>query len=204
MTSSPKAWQSIRGYTPCPNTTTLLDSSLNFKDSYDEIVANKKMFGNHANNAAYLEVGPLRECKTAHLYKDSSLKKWAHIFKDGPDSKFPKTHLLLQALIASLNSNRDRALFRAYVTIVEPGQQIYAHCDTDGPVWNTLDRYQFYFTGDSDMIQIINGTLFPIGPGYLYYFDHRQIHEYHNHSKQDLILMVFDLQRNISENHYGT
>lgn len=44
------------------------------------------------------------------------------------------------------------------------------------------------------MTQIIDGNVFPVAPGYLYLFDHTQIHEYHNNSNEDLMLMVFDLK----------
>lgn len=177
-----KTWPVTKGYVVRPNYTKLLHTISEFANSYAELLGHRSFFGVHADHKVYMESGPLRECKTAH------------ILKNGLISNFPNTTLLLNMLTQLVDISHTRRLSRAYITILEPGKQIYPHCDTDGEYWSTIDRYQFYFTGDSDMVQIINNTVFPIAPGYLYHFDHTQIHEYHNNSKQDLMLMVFDLQ----------
>jgi hypothetical protein len=175
-----------------PNRTKLLDVVENYKDSYDEIINNKNRFSLHSYNPVYIQSGPLRECVTVHLINDS--KTQIEIDKN----KFAKTFLFLDNL-KHIVDKTNKKITRAYVTCLESGKQIYAHSDTKGSYWDTINRYQFYYTGNDDMEQIINDTLFLIRPGYLYYFDHKQIHSYHNNSSQDLFLMVFDVEKNTIE-----
>ena len=127
----------------------------------------------------------MRECKSAHLINDQK----NNLIVDS--DTYVETFILLDRLKKIIN--KDGIVSRAYVTILSPGKKIYPHCDTHGGYWSNINRYQFYYTGNNDIHQIICNTLFPVAPGYLYHFDHRQIHEYHNNSSEDLILMVFDI-----------
>ena len=188
-----KFWDTHGGYVAGqPNKTELLEVVVDYKDSYAEIIDNKNNFTAHSYNPVYVTTGPLRECITAHLINDSKTQL-------GVDNKFSKTFLLLDKLKQIVDPSNNKKLTRAYVTCLESGKQIYAHSDTKGSYWDAINRYQFYFTGNDDMEQIINDTLFLIRPGYLYYFDHKQIHSYHNNSSQDLFLMVFDVEKNTIE-----
>lgn len=186
--SQNNVWAVTKGYVPCPNTTQLIQTIDSFTDSYNELLVNSSAFGLHSKNKMYIESGPLRECKTVYIL-DNQFNTTADV------NKFNETFLLLNRLKNVVDPSNKRLLVRSYVTILEPKKQIYSHCDTDGPYWNTIDRYQFYYTGNDNMTQLIDDTLFPIAPGYLYQFDHRQIHAYTNNSNQNLMLMVFDLQK---------
>jgi len=178
----PDVWAVTAGYTQCDNTTALLYKLDSITDSYTELLNNKNLFGPHSMNEKYIKSGPLRECITLHLLP-------TFVNKD----EFTETFSLINRLKNKIDPINARTITRAYVTTVPPGKQIYSHSDTDGAYWGTINRYQLYYTGDENMVQLINDTLFPVAPGYLYYFDHRQIHEYKNNSNQDLVLMVFDL-----------
>jgi hypothetical protein len=185
-------WNTHGGYvSEQPNMTKLLETITGYEDSYNEILDNKINFTLHSYNSVYVQSGPLRECVTAHLVNDSKKKLEVN------QHSFAKTFSLLYKLKNLVDDKNDKILTRAYVTCLPSGKQIYAHADTNGQYWNTINRYQFYYTGNADMKQIINDTLFPIKSGYLYYFDHKQIHSYQNNSSEDLFLMVFDVSKNI-------
>lgn len=184
-------WNTHGGYVPGRvNMTKLLEVVSGYEDSYNEIIDNKNSFTLHSHNMMYVKTGPLRECRSTHLINDS--KSQLEVEK----TQFTKTFLFLDKLKNIVDPTNSSTLTRAYVTCLPPGKQIYAHSDTNGSYWNTINRYQFYYTGDNEMEQIINDTLFPVKPGYLYYFDHTQIHEYHNNSSDNLFLMVFDVSKN--------
>lgn len=179
-------WETYAGYVPGKiNTTTLLETVLGYEDSYKEILDQKNSFTAHSDNQTYVLSGPLRECITAHLINPNCVVD---------KNKFTKTFLLLDRLKQIIDKKNNKILTRAYVTSLAPEKQIYAHSDTNGAYWSTIDRYQFFYTGNDKMIQLIDNTIFPMKPGYLYHFDHRQIHSYENNSNEDLILMVFDLK----------
>ena len=186
LDKTPDMWAVTAGYAPCDNTTELLCTLDSITDSYTELLNNKNLFGPHSMNETYIKSGPLRECTTLHLIPDRNNRSIN-------DIEFSATSVLINRLKNKIDPVNDRTITRAYVTIVPPGKNIYSHSDTDGAYWGTINRYQLYYTGDENMVQLINDTLFPVAPGYLYYFDHRQIHEYKNNSNQDLVLMVFDL-----------
>lgn len=177
-------WSNFEGYKECPNITRLIKilPSEQYSDSLKEIEHNIDLFGNHSQNPIYISSGPLRECQSVFFNKRNNVY-----------FKFTKTIDLLKNLKNSLDF--DAVISRAYVTILPPSKKIYAHADTDGSYFSKIDRYQFYFTGNNDTIQIINNTQFDVAPGYFYYFDHRQIHEYINNSDEKLILMVFDVEK---------
>lgn len=176
-----KKWDTHRGYVESKNLTELLDilPIETFSKSLTEIINNKDLFKPHVSSDVYLKSGPLRECNSIFL-KD--LKILPQTFE---------LYLFLKQLI-----DNGLPASKAYVTILKPGGKIYEHCDTDGHYWNTINRYQFYLTGNSDCIQLIKEEEFKIAPGYFYFFDHKQIHYYENNSNEDLILMVLDIQRN--------
>jgi hypothetical protein len=181
-------WNISGGYEKIENITTLLKKldSKEFTKALNDVLSNKDSFKNHSTNKRYIESGPLRECKTVHLINDDENVDFAL-------NKFKNVIDFLYYLKNNINSNRE--LTRAYITILAPGKKIYPHSDTLAPYFSSIDRYQFYFSGNSDMIQSIDETLFPVGPGLFYYFDHRQKHHYENNSSEDLILMVFDLKK---------
>jgi hypothetical protein len=166
-----------------------------FEDSYTELIHNHHEFDLHCGAQtplapralAYLQTGPLRECVTLYLVDNSQNEKLVDA------TQFSKTFALLHDLKSHVEAGNTRRLTKAYVTKLGAGKQIYPHSDTAAPYFNNIERYQFYYTGTSEVSQIIDNTLFPVKPGDLYYFDHRQIHSYHNNSSIDLILMVFDL-----------
>ena len=181
-------WNVYDGYKEIENITTLLKKldAYEFANAWLDVINNKDFFKEHSTNKIYAESGPLRECSTVYLlndYKNTSL-----VF-----DKFKNAINLLYRLRDNINAERE--LKRAYITILAPGKKIYSHCDTANDYFNSIDRYQFYFSGDSDMIQSINDTLFPVGPGFFYHFDHRQKHYYENNSNKELVLMVFDLKK---------
>jgi Aspartyl/Asparaginyl beta-hydroxylase len=185
-----KKWDTHTGYIKCKNLTELLDTipAETFSNSLHEIVNNKDLFKPHILNPIYLESGPLRECITVHLITNNKEDLITNKIK------YHHTFSLLEKLKNLVDTNSAKELTRAYVTILGPNKTIHPHSDTDGKYWNEITRYQFYYTGNNDVIQLINNTVFPVGPGYLYLFDHKQIHEYHNNSAEDLLLMVFDLK----------
>ena len=186
-----ESWDTHSGYVlGKPNMTKLLETITGYEDSYNEILDNKISFTLHSYNSVYIQSGPLRECITVHLINDS--KKELEVNKNN----FAKTFLLLDKLKNLIDNNDDKILTRAYVTCLAPEKQIYAHSDTNGSYWNSIDRYQFFYTGNDKMIQLINNTVFPMKPGYLYHFDHHQIHSYQNDSLEDLFLIVFDISKN--------
>lgn len=190
MQTTATTWDTHGGYVPGQlNTTKLLEVVAGYEDSYNEIIDNKNIFTLHSYNQVYVQSGPLRECITAHLVNDA--KSQLEVDKN----KFLKTFLLLNKLKQIVDQKNNKTLTRAYVTCLSPGKQIYAHADTHGSYWNTINRYQFYYTGNDKMIQLIGDTLYPIKPGYLYHFDHQQIHSYHNNSLEDLLLIVFDISK---------
>jgi hypothetical protein len=184
-------WDILGGYVPRqPNITKLLEVVTGYEDSYNEIIDNKNSFTLHSYDQAYIHSGPLRECVTAYLINPNR----PHCQVD--NIKFAKTFQLLYKLKEIVDQTNNKILTRAYVTCLTPGKQIYAHSDTNGSYWNFIDRYQFFYTGNDEMIQLVNNTLFPMKPGYLYHFDHHQIHSYQNNSSEDLFLMVFDISKN--------
>ena len=182
-------WNTHRGYYLKPNITTLLETVEGYENSYNEILKNKNIFTAHLYNTVYIKTGPLRECISLHLIRNTK-----SLIKSDKD-KFVETFLLLDRLKKIIDPTDSKIITRAYLTCLSTKKQIYEHSDTDDPYWDTINRYQFYYTGNDEMIQIINDTIFPVRPGYLYHFDHRQIHKYHNNSSQDLVLMVFDLNK---------
>lgn len=181
-------WDNFNGYVKSVNKTRLLNIIDQFDESYNELLNNKNRFTLHSLNKTYIQSGPLRECRTVHLINSQQ--------QDLITSKlnFSHTFKLLEQLKGILDINDTKELSRAYVTLLAPNRNIYAHCDTDGKYWSEITRYQFYYTGSAGMTQIIDGKVFPVAPGYLYLFDHTQIHEYNNSSNEDLMLMVFDLK----------
>jgi hypothetical protein len=181
----PQVWNVYEGYNPVINLTQMLHVVPDFDKSYNELIKNKDNFKLHSYNEIYVKSGPLRECKSAHLINDQKNNLIVDL------DTYVETFILLDRLKKIIN--KDGIVSRAYVTILSPGKKIYPHCDTHGGYWSNINRYQFYYTGNNDIHQIICNTLFPVAPGYLYHFDHRQIHEYHNNSSEDLILMVFDI-----------
>ena len=182
-----KIWNTHAGHVPRLNLTKLIGTIDNFADSYNELTKNRNNFTSHSFNKIYIQSGPLRECKTIHLVHDQKNNQLEIDYQD--------TFKFLKRLKQLIDIDGSRVLTKAYVTILESNKTIYPHSDTDGQYWEELPRYQFYYTGNRDVIQIINDSVFPVGPGYLYLFDHRQIHEYHNNSKEDLMLLVFDLKK---------
>lgn len=183
-----KKWNVYEGYQKVDNITTLLkklDDYL-FEGALLDVLNNRDSFGEHSTNLVYTESGPLRECITVYLLND-------HQNTGVDNSKFKNTVDLLYFLRSLVNS--ERKITRVYVTILEPGKKIYSHSDTSNTYFESVDRYQFYFSGNTDMIQNIDNTLFPVEAGLFYHFDHRQIHFYENNSSEDLILMVFDLKK---------
>jgi hypothetical protein len=184
------AWNTHGGYAAKPDTTLLLTAVTGYENSYNELIDNKSIFTLHSSNPKYIQTGPLRECISAHLISEnqSSIK--------ADTDKFVETMLLLDRLKKIIDITNSKILKKAYVTCLAPGKQIYEHSDTDGPYWNTINRYQFYYTGNDKIIQLINNTLYPIKPGYFYHFDHQQLHSYHNNSLEDLLLIVFDVSKN--------
>jgi aspartyl/asparaginyl beta-hydroxylase (cupin superfamily) len=174
-------WDTHKGYVDSKNLTKLLDilPIETFSKSLIEIIDNKELFTPHVNSDVYLKSGPLRECKSIFLKKDLKI--------------LPQTIALFLCLKKLVDNGMP--VRKAYVTIVKPGGKIYEHCDNDSYYWSIVDRYQFYLTGNADCIQIIKKEKFKIAPGYFYFFDHKQIHYYENNSNEDLILMVFDIQR---------
>lgn len=183
-------WNNLEGYQECPNTTKLLEiiSFDIFSKSLEEIKNNLNLFGNHSNNPVYISSGPLRECRSVFI-------------NEGPfrsrdlltNNKFVETNKLLEFLKNKISPNAN--ITRTYITILPPGKIIYPHSDASGNYFPTINRYQFYFTGNKECIQIIKNENFKIEPGYFYHFDHRQIHEYKNNSNEDLILIVFDIKK---------
>lgn len=182
-----KKWDTHKGYIEHDNLTKLIEvlPSDIFVDSLSEIKNNKNLFHPHSLNKLYLESGPLRECISVYLTSR----------QNQPDltDNFKKTIKLLMILKNKISKNSK--VSRSYVTILQPGKKIYEHCDAGSGYFNSIDRYQFYLTGNSDINQIIKDTSFPALPGYFYFFDHQQVHRYENTSNEDLILMVFDLIR---------
>lgn len=174
-----------------PNKTKLLGIVSDFKSSYEEIIQNRDKFGNHANSE-YMKNGPLRECKTFHLAGDINPENF--IPRD-VKIEWPATSELVQRLRTLVDITNSRKFGRLYLTILEPGKRIYTHADHNSDYWNNIDRYQFYYTGNNDIQQIINKELFPVGPGYFYHFDHSKYHRYLNNSNIDMVLLVFDLFR---------
>jgi hypothetical protein len=174
----------IKGYVKRENTTKLLHKVTDFDDSLSELTDNNSYFSHHTNTPEYIKEGPLRECITVHLIDQM-------LTTDNYD-KFPKTLLLLDKLIKIIEPN-NKIITKVYVTRLPPKKQIYIHSDTDNSYWNTISRYQFYYTGNDNVIQKIDNTVYPVAPGYFYHFDHRQLHSYKNNSSDDLLLMVFDL-----------
>jgi len=181
-----------KGYYPHPNTTLLLETITGYENSYNELLTNKNHFTPHsyAYNSSYIQSGPLRECISAHLINED--ERIIEVDKN----KFANTFLLLDKLYKTIEPTTNKILKKAYVTCIQPNKQIYPHSDTFGLYFSTITRYQFYYTGNDNIKQIINDELFPVRPGYLYRFDHSQVHSYHNNSPDDLFLMVFDILKN--------
>ena len=185
------AWDTYGGYVSGQNNMTkLLEVVVGYEDSYNEIFDNKNSFTLHSYDQVYIHSGPLRECITAYLINPNK----PHCQVD--NIKFAKTFLLLDKLKQIVDQTNNKILTRAYVTCLSQRKQIYAHSDTNGSYWNSIDRYQFFYTGNDKMIQLVNNTVFPMKPGYLYHFDHHQIHSYQNDSLEDLYLIVFDISKN--------
>ena len=190
--SNNKSEEYINGYVKRKDTTKLLQKITDFSDSLSEIIDNKSYFSphintpfsHHANKSSYMVDGPLRECISVHLIDQ-------RLVSNNYD-KFPKTLLLLDKLIKIVEPN-NKIITKVYITCLPPKKQIYIHSDTDSSYWNTISRYQFYYTGSDNIIQKIDNTIYPVAPGYFYHFDHRQLHSYKNNSSDDLLLMVFDL-----------
>jgi len=188
-------WTSLEGSTTTKNLTRLIHNLIGFDDSYRELIDNSDKFDLHCGSKTptaprslvYAQTGPLRECRT--IYLANNMERSELVDK----SVFPKTFLFLNKLKQLIEAENPRRLTRAYVTNLGPGKQIYPHNDTVAPYFDNIERYQFYYTGTDEVLQIVGDTLFPVKPGDLYYLDHKQIHSYHNKSSLDLMLMVFDL-----------
>lgn len=186
------------GFKNKTNETRLLNIFDNYESSYLEIIKNKHKFGSHFNDEHYINHGPLRDCKSVFLTENIKPKflgdqQNININKDVA-MVFPETLKLYFSLISFLKKeNNHRA--RAYVTILPSGKIILPHSDTGAAYFSKIERYQFYYNGNENIKQIINKELFPVKAGYFYFFDHQQMHEYHNSSDDDLILMVFDLYK---------
>ncbi len=184
------------GYKTSTDRTKLITTVSDFNESLNEIHENKSFFGPHFNSENYNKFGPLRECKTFHIVENvepKNFSKESNIkFNENFIVHMPETMSLLGRLIKVINADLNN-LGRAYITILEKNKNILRHSDTAAQYFNLIKRYQFYYTGGDNIIKIINSKNYPVVPGYLYFFDHHQQHEYMNHSNDDLILMVFDI-----------
>ena len=162
--STNKLGEYIKGYVKRENITMLLHKIPDFSDSLSEIIDNKSYFSHHTNTPDYIKEGPLRECVTLHLI-DQQLA-------NSNCDKFPKTLLLLDRLVRIIESPKNKIVRKAYVTCLPSKKQIYVHSDTHSDIsdsyWDDIIRYQFYYTGDDSMIQKIDNTVYPMGPGYLF------------------------------------
>jgi hypothetical protein len=184
-----------------PNNRTKLLTTLNsFNNSLNELLANLELFKPHyhVGSKQYM-TGPLRECSTFYLTNgfDRLRDKLAQdpILFFHLDVNLTETEKFINFLKSYIDPTKSKTIGRAYITILPPGKKIYKHDDNDetSRYWNKIDRYQFYYTGSTDVIQMIDSTSFPALPGYLYLFDHKKEHEYKNNSNENLILLVFDL-----------
>jgi hypothetical protein len=183
-----KIWDTHKGYVEVDNTTRLLSTSSEFYSAYKELLDNNDLFKQHSSNESYMSSGPLRECRTLHLINAR------HECVD--NSLFVNTVKLVKNLIDTVYPNKSQTIVKMQVLRLDPGKKIYTHSDTDGLYWKNIERYQFYFNGNSDISQNIGNKNFPALPGYFYFFDHRQIHSYANNSNESLHMLVFDLMKN--------
>lgn len=188
-------WKNFEGYTQVKNETRLISVLNHYDLSFKELKQSFYMFGPHSQKENYKKSGPLRECITIHLGDNLSPKQLLSNIEhpSNKEYKLPETIKFLNSLKTILDVNNERKIGRSYVTILQPGKRIYPHSDTDGEYWSKIERFQFYYSGNSNVSQIIGGSTFEISPGYFYFFDHRQIHEYYNNSSEDVYLLVFDL-----------
>jgi aspartyl/asparaginyl beta-hydroxylase (cupin superfamily) len=181
------------------NRTKLLQVLDSFGTSLEELKLNSHLFTLHNPTEDYGKNGPLRECSTLHITGDKSFnvldneKQTDQTVTLNPELK--ETENLVNSIKKILDPYDLRPLGRVYITSLPSGGKIYKHSDTSKTkkYWNNIDRYQFYYTGSDDAVQIIDGTRFAMAPGYLYLFDHSKEHEYENNSNEDLILLVIDL-----------
>ena len=199
-----KYW--TQGHVVCENTTKLLDNVSEFNASHQELVSNPSLFERPSEDEFYIKNGPLRECRSAHMIaskqvaRDKSPSWLQNALVDKRTGSFhhnnnhlSQTYLLLNHLKHIIDPTNQRLVTHAYATYLSPGKQIYPHSDTIGDYWPRINRYQFYYTGNSKVRQVINDTVFPVSPGDLYHFDFRQIHHYVNESSENLLIMIFDL-----------
>jgi hypothetical protein len=185
------------------NRTRLLTTidSLKFNNSLNELLANDQLFKSHYRlGSRPYYTGPLRECRTCYIAVDDSLRDKLKLIQDPIlffqlDSNLKETEKFINSIKRYIDPTSSKTLGRAYITMLPPGKKIYKHDDNDesSPYWNKIDRYQFYYTGSTDVVQTIGNINFPALPGYLYLFDHKKEHEYENNSNENLILLVFDL-----------
>jgi len=191
----------------CENTTKLLHNVSGFSASHQELISNPSLFERPSENEFYIRYGPLRECRSAHMIasekvaqdkspswlQNALVDKRTGSFHHNHNNQLSQTNLLLNLLKHIIDPTNQRLVTHAYVACLPPGRQIYPHSDTTGDYWPRINRYQFYYTGNSKVRQVINDTVFPVSPGDLYHFDFRQIHHYVNDSSENLLIMIFDL-----------
>lgn len=185
------------GYSPTPNKTILLDKLDNFHSSLEEIILLKKDFYPHVNNENYLKFGPLKDCKSMFITTDIQPNKTLgknFIFEINPfvKERMPYTLKLYENIFEKLNLTNNKK-GRSYITILPSKKNILLHSDTSVNYFKQIHRYQFYYTGNTDMLKLVGDIQYPIEEGMLYFFDHLQKHEYKNNSNIDLVLMVFDV-----------
>jgi len=187
------SWIVLEGYEEQPNKTYLIDQITSYSESLNELENSKDLFQFHVKDVRYLKSGPLRQCRTIHLSTgDKKLSPDENKLLE-MNKKLPKTCEFLSTLKLKVDPLNMRKIGRSYVTILKPGGRIFPHSDTYQEYWNEVDRFQFYYTGHIDVDQIIGKQKFEIQAGFFYFFDHKQIHEYHNRSEIDVYLLVFDL-----------
>jgi hypothetical protein len=175
----------IGNYSTSPSIQTLVSVVSDFSGSYEELLSNLDLFKPHTKGKEYSEYGPLRECISVFL----KIREGTTFLSK---NILPETLKLIQRLQYEFLSDGDTCW--EYVTILPPGKEIYLHSDTDGNYWDTINRYQFYYTGNDNVIQNVGNINYPAHPGYFYRLDHRQLHSYKNNSTEPLMILIFDIK----------
>lgn len=184
----------LKGYVPTADKTVLLGYHYdNLTQALEEFRHSTQHTVSHHDSLLYRQQGPLRECSTLYIKQQKTPATWLP-----PLTGMDNIAKLFLDLKAKIDPHNQRLIGRVYCTSLAHGKQIYAHSDTNdttGDYWDHIERFQYYFTGTDNMIQLIAGQIYPVAPGMIYNFDFRQIHSYENHDTADLVLLVFDLYK---------
>lgn len=105
-------------------------------------------------------------------------------------SRFPIT----MAWIEEFSKTMRTSVARALIAKLKPNAQVFLHAD-EGSYYKFRDRYHLVLSSASGSPMTCGKESVTMQEGELWWFDNKKPHESFNHSSEDRIHLIFDLDR---------